>query len=502
MERIKQQVDHLQQHLAGLSLGQKALTAVLVAIMLGTVVWWVHRATMDDTVALFDQPLTDRQSREIRELLTAEGIETQVMGTHLYVSADQRPAALGLLARERLYVQSDDLSESFSGLDIFATRQRTELMEQNALERRLGTRMAGWNGVRSASVTLNRVYRRQIGESLLPSAAVDLSTIGTPDLRQIADAARQLAASSVSGLKPENVTVVIDGRPMDTGAPRGGNPLLTLRADAEHYFVGVVRNALPQIPGLAVTVAVDMQAAAGSVASEETGSGSSGELASLLDVVLPASGGSARPNEPRWIVEEPPAMPASASHVPIPTPVGCAISVPMSWLIQQWQVRAQTDLLPDAAELREFEALKLAELRQRVRMSLGDITEEQILVAVDADSAFPVSQPAIGGDGEDGAGISALLRDYGREIAIGVLAAVSVLLATTMVKKGGVLAMSGPSLLDSGSSFAAAGELGLVEGQLDALTGQAGEMLDQVQSLVREHPDEAASLVQRWLAAN
>jgi flagellar biosynthesis/type III secretory pathway M-ring protein FliF/YscJ len=176
----------------------------------------------------------------------------------------------------------------------------------------------------------------------------------------------------------------------------------------------------------------------------------------------------------------------------------CALTVPLSWIIDQWQARHGSHLFPGPAELDEYEDLKVAELQRQVSMAVSGLVPEMIAIAVDNDITLPGTNPLspVAGE-EDSAGISVLIRDYGREVAVAILAAVSLLLAGTMLKKGGAAAVtvgSTPTAPELGSEQ-------LETGGIDPVLSEATDVRERVQALVRNDPAQAAALVQRWLNA-
>ena len=81
---------------------------------------------------------------------------------------------------------------------------------------------------------VNPTYKARIGQSVEPSASVNLSTAGGADVERLADAASRAVAGAVSMLKPENVTVIVDGRHVelagDDSLLGGAGRLLEVRA--------------------------------------------------------------------------------------------------------------------------------------------------------------------------------------------------------------------------------------------------------------------------------
>ena len=547
MERIKNQVDQLQQQLAGLSLSQKMLTVTLVAIMVATVVWWAHYAATDEMVALFDQPLAADEAGGVQSLLLSSGIEHEIQAGQVYVPADRRDQVVRMLAWEdRMPANSTShLQKAIERMSSFDPRQKTDLLTKDGLQGDLADMVRGLPGVRSVSVTLNTVFKRQIGESLLPSAAVTIKTQGDADHRRIAEAASRILAASTPALKPENVTVIINGQTMDVlnadGIIASSSQHLRVQADAERHFTAKVREALG-IPGLGVSVYVEIndEAVRRSVRTVDKDSVVTAAVRETTDAE-DVSGGSA-PDDPGMVAntnrplsltgpvasstqtresgEVENAVGWGGSQEEIykeagrPMPRSCSLSVPMSWVVQQWQARNRTSELPEPDVLKEFELAKLEEISRAVSVALGGLDTASVAVRVDADADFASGAPMMAGlvpSDEAAAGISALIRDYGKEVAVAALAAVSLLLVSTMIKKSAPLAPppaptfdGQPVTLYGSAADELAGIAGEAEGllmgqEIDEASIHAGQVIEQVQTLVKENPDAAAALVRRWL---
>ena len=504
MQRIRKQVDHFQQQLSGLSPGQKLLTGILVATMLATVVWWVHHATTDQAVALFEQPLPAEQGLNVKEALSMRGIACDLMGGQVYVSAEQAEAALRLLDEEHLLPSQtrELLSEPLGSGGILASAQDKEALERKHLVIKLQNTIQRYPGVRLAQVFLDTTRRQRLGGQTLPTASVSIETDGSLLPAEIAEPAATLIAGSVSELQLANVSVIVDGQPVAVhDAPLEDDAL----AGVERGILREIREALPDIPQLRVGVKVvgvepsdvDMDSPVPGMPAGEVDS----ILAALNGIGGPdadLAGSKVEPNAARQIEDLlPEAQPASKRSQ---TLASCALTVPLSWIIHQWQARYGTHLFPDQTELKEYEARKLAELRQNVAMAVRGLAPDMVAIVVDNDVTLPGQTPPAAAE-ESSAGISALIRDYGREVAVGALAAVSLLLAGTMLKKGTPVALAagqgfgseapgdlhGPDLLDAGG--------------IEPMVGEATQALERVQALVKNDPAQAAALVQRWLNA-
>lgn len=521
MQRIRQQVDQLQQQLAGLTRVQKALAVALVAIMIAAVFWWGRRAATDEMVALFDEPLATQGAADVRSMLSGRGIEHEIQGGQIFVSSERREEAIAALAWERTREagRSTPLAEAIEKISAFDAHQKIDARLDQATRDELQRTIEKLPGVRSASLHLNTTYKRQIGESLLPSASVAIFTTGEVDVRRMAQAASCLLANSVSGLNPEKVTVVIDGLLIDAGGDDvlGGAGFLEMSGIAEQHLATKVREALGSIPGLIVSVAVDI---ADTSNGHSLPTGQSGLVLAAPPVERLAAGemtvGPFTLGDFAAVLSAPPGDHDRAGNTKSdtterdistvkPTPTGCTLVVPWSWIVQQWQSRNRTSDLPEPDVLKQFERDKLDELCRAASITLGGLSPDLVVAILDADSRLMPGEeaPVVSLNGaHESSGISALIRDHGREVAIAALAAVSVLLIGAMLKQGAAGAVS----FGMEGQLATYGPEDLPEfyGDLEALDTcavQDAQALEQVQAMVKTDPDAAAAIVRRWLGA-
>ncbi len=98
---------------------------------------------------------------------------------------------------------------------------------------------------------------------------------------------------------------------------------------------------------------------------------------------------------------------------------------------------------------------------------------------------------------------------YAKEIAIGVLAVVSLFMMSSMVKKSTPAPVAVVPVVEEGMPNLSGGEILAGEAgfsnttldgmELDEDAVRTQQMLDQVTTMVKENPDGAAALVKRWL---
>lgn len=545
MERIKQQVDQLQQQLAGLSASQKMLTATLVAIMIATVIWWTRYAAMGEMVAVVDQALTADEMAPMSGVLDQRGIEYVIDGDRLLVSASDRARALSQISAGRALPRdtTNHFSKAVKGIGAFDSSSKVNMIARGALQDELTDIIRGWDHVASANVLLTTQYKQQIRGDIMPRASIEIQTNGRIDRSEMADAAAYLAVGAVSMLEMENITVTIDQTRVkidrEDGLLNGGSDFLVLSRNGSEHYANEVRQVLGYIPGLHVGVGVkvndkalrrldykvDPETAVSvhnreSTKNEDSRNGGGGREPGLI-AMGPASSGSAEATQSENL--ETRDQESSTDYgktrdeilqdAGATTPITCSVSIPISHVISEWMRRNDSETKPEPAVLQAYEEQVLDDLKTLVSMALGGIDTSQIACRTYFDGSLasagnPGAAGAAGGLDEENSAISGLLRNYGKEAAVAALAMVSLFLVSTMVKKSAPLALPGGPSFESESLAMGGDEMaGIVGGTGGLMVAQevsedavqSGQVLEQVQTLVKENPDAAAALVNRWL---
>ena len=556
MDRIKQQIEHVRQQLAGLTASQKMLVGTLVAVSAVTIAWWVGQAANGDTVALLEQPMTPDQIGEVRRHLAAGGIEFEVVGDAVHVEESRRSEALALLSYERALPA--DTTKHFDAalgtIGSFDSLKKTDLTILNARQNTLAAAMRGWPGVRHVTVSVSDEYRRQMGQDLMPKASVSMTLNGGADARKLAESAAQLVSGAFQRLDPSAVKVIANGslvRLDDEEAGGIGGKVLDLRRENERYHADRLLSHFSYIPGLSVTVTVDVndrvtrttenrldpdtkvslaiETETEADVVEDGDPFAGGEAGFNANVGLSAAGGggggsskTADRERTRNVVDYARTHEVSYREAGKGRPVGCSMSVPLSWVRGEWQRRTGSDAPPALADLRDYESERLANLAQTVGGMLDGIDPAKIHVVSYADADFSLTGPitlAADAAADDGPSmIGTLARDHGRTAAVVALAGVALFLVTSLAKKGVTIgggATTSVALATDTDAYADAmrllGEAPPVEARSPEamMIGrevadeqiQAGQMVEQVQTLVKENPDAAAALVKRWLNA-
>jgi flagellar biosynthesis/type III secretory pathway M-ring protein FliF/YscJ len=566
MDRLKQQLQEIQQQLGGLTASQKMLAGSLVAIIAVTLVWWTSYAATGETVKLLEQPLNAEQVGQIRQTLSSRGIETTASGDGILINATRRNEAMSILALERQLPK--DLTRHFDKaigqIGSFDPHKKIDLTILAARQNELASTMKLWPEIRDARVYINDRYKRQVGGDIMPTAGVTLTTtgVGNKSVEDLAAAATAFVSTSVSMLLPENVEVIIDSRLVsidnDSTVTGTSNKLLELQAAAERRFETKLLKTFSYIPDLRVAVSVDVRDNTtrtvteefdpeGKVVvpletreesdDEENGSGDWGESGLIPNSAMaigPESGGGESRN--RRVVEERNRaeigrkVEETFSRGGVPVARSCTLSVPLSYIRNEFLGRNPGESEPNAEVLRTFEGELREEIALAARTLLSSVAAEDVMVVTYADTLG--GMPGILPDGtqviEAGAGggfmplAMKLLSDYGRTAGVIVLAGVALLFVSSIAKKAPAgVATSQPLGAFDAAEFAAmtrpggiapgtpedeiaealAADALLVGQEVAEDQLQAGQMVDQVQSLVKENPEAAAGLIKRWINA-
>jgi flagellar biosynthesis/type III secretory pathway M-ring protein FliF/YscJ len=562
MDVIRHQLQRMQEQLGGLTASQKMLTASLVAIMVMTMLWWARYAGTAEMVPLLDQSITGDDAVRLSQALRTAGIEAKLTGDRVMVPAEKHDDAIAIAGYARALP-----ADSESGFDKmikligpFETEQKTSAMFNRAREMTLAKMMLAWPGVAKADVMISGESRRRIGGAgdIEPSAVVTLATrsaVGGGELnhKRLAESASYTISSTVAGLKPTRVSVIIDGmrqRTRDDNQDFGGE-LFEQIAQAEQRFADQLREALPPNARVIVKATINTissdevketydpkgtiqketridqesseSTAAGSGAAEPGAQANVG-IAGDTSAGSAAAGGTTTTEHTKTEMQNYVGKSVETLHKPAgePKALSAVVRIPMSYFVSRYRSSigggggggagaSSAGKDPDERALQPLIEREVADVRDMVKkatklnddaVSVGTYWEDVPLLAA-------AGETAAGGAGGAGTGVGAIVTSHVKEIAVGALAVLSLFMVTMMMRRGAPVPVIAPTpelseapALASGEDVA--GEVGeggsMLDGmELDEDAIKAQQMLDQVATLVQENPDGAANLVKRWL---
>ena len=272
MDAWQAQLERVKQQLAAMSASQKMLVGTLVAVMAATVLYWGRFAAAPEQVAVLDQPLSESDIGQIDRQLDLSGVAHSVVNGKVMIAADRRAEVLAnLMYAHALPADTHSAFEEMTAkqLNPFSSQTEREATYSHARELDLTAIIRRWPGVADASVVINNRNEHHLDHSDPPTATVDIRTRDAGDSgvdRRLAESAAAGVAAAVSGLKPDQVRVIIDGRTTRVQSRQSGEAdglapgdVLEVQAREEAYLESKVRSQFAFIPGLNVTVTCDVQ---------------------------------------------------------------------------------------------------------------------------------------------------------------------------------------------------------------------------------------------------
>jgi flagellar biosynthesis/type III secretory pathway M-ring protein FliF/YscJ len=341
---------------------------------------------------------------------------------------------------------------------------------------------------------------------------------------------RELVAGMVSGLVPEDVTVV-DMSSGETYASAGSsgameNEALEIMKGFEEHYTEKVRNVLRPVPGATVTVNVEIdptrqrQRTQTEVSSdpkktatissdttttttEETGGGSRaaepGVASNLGQAAIASagqSGGNSNSESTETIVEQYQPTTTTTNEEEfggLPKRVSVAIGVPRSFYEDAWRA-AGNAAAPADADLQQLQQDWKTKLQNQVANVIPS-GPNTTLDHISVETFLPVT-PTVPDTGPSTLDtILALAGRWAGSIGLAVLALVSLLMMRSMVGKAPVVVEATAPVFEE--TVAAAPSASAFEDELAAV--EAPTLRDRLQEAVAENPDMAAGVLRRWI---
>ena len=564
MDLLKNQLARLQQQLALLSASQRMLTGTLIAIMLMTLVWWGKYAGQSEMEPVLDQDFSPEEIARVTADIASRDIKYSVTGTRVLVPSDRKYEVLAALSFEGLLPH-----DTQAGIEEMVHKMSTpwdsqgqqEDLRNKAKGMTLSQVLRNFPHVQNAVVLIDPTSRRGIGEggNVFPTASVNLEMKpGQKADRKLVNAAADLVAGAVSNLSRSHVNVIVDGATWkiheadDSDGGGESDGYIARVQEGERHFARKIQEQLSFIDGLAVSVTV--QPSDRSVQGEQTtidakntvqmelhtdnttettstpGGGGGKDPGAIANVGINTAS-SSTPSDNATTDKE--ATKSDYTILPSQTHisyhlfdnvqvVSASVRVPRSYFVRILK-QAKPDREPDDAMIDQLIDHELPKIRNDVKACTYLKSDDMVVVDTYTDlmpantTAAPTAASAV----------TVALGSHGKEIALGALAVVSLLMVSMMVKKGAapnVLVEPGETVSSAMGTTAAAAATAkpaakaskpartpedleeVAEGtsaldgiELDPEAVRSKQMLEQVTSMVKENPDAAANLVKRWL---
>jgi flagellar biosynthesis/type III secretory pathway M-ring protein FliF/YscJ len=546
MELFKSKFDRVLKHLSSLTAGQRMLSASLAAAMVLAVVWWGKSAGGPAMTPLLDQPFSQQQLIPITHRLALKGVHYQASGDRVLVPSDRKFEALADLSFSRLLPRDTTagFDEIVKRISPFASESERAAMYNHAKEATLSRVIREFPGVDSAVVVIDPTFRRHIGHNIPPSATVNIVTReGARPGKDLAGSAAALVAGAQADLDASRINVVIDGvrhavrdaagGPGDAGAgaddvppAAGGDQQLEWRQRYESYYIRKISDQLADIPGVMVSVTVDIndkssvkqinEVDAAKTLTREKRSRVQSKSATRPAAPPMANAGMSLPAPTSQGSEPPEAVPTRGvgpaeteteteslkelENETLPststekivvraggaTVVAASVRVPRSYFVNVERQRSGSHRDPDEAAVADCVAREIPKIRAAIRActalasdaALAVDTYFDVLPRPMADLADPAEAPA----STTLAAVHNLVGANTTEITFGAAALAGLFIVSGFARKG-----------HAAASFAA--EDTSDPAAADGMRHSAGRVAD----MVNDDPDTAAALVRRWL---
>lgn len=568
MEKLRQIIENAGTYIGKMTASQKLLLGSLAVIAAMTMFLVSQYASKPALVDL----MSESGSAMSMSSLRAAGIDAQVVNGTIQVPPSQRSRAVAVLAQSgQLPGDTTLLFGNLGGAqDWKSSKEQHRQLFNIALQNELSRGIANMNAVSKATVILDVPQSSGLGRAVrVPSASITMFSSGGAFLTQdIVDAAAGMVMGSVSGLDSKNIQV-IDGT---TGQPRtvsSADSRLSSKFMDQAHAVGddkkqQIQAMLGHIPGviISVTAMVDVTKVAstersyskvdeGTVSAvksqgstedslQQASRGAEPGVRSNQTASINTGGSSGNSSNSNETIKEYQTQfgyidKQTVDHRGMPTHIRASIIVPEEYIRE-----LLTNALPPAEDGAEPVEISSEDIRERFEGMDGNsgfkslvvkqVTPHLIGQAPDGSmingdvivSMAPIGNAYRQGGQIQSAGFMGSLMGSGgggsmilgngnlvETVLVGVLAAVSILMMLTMVRRSSKdiklptaeeLVGLPPQLEGDNDLIGEAdeGDSAMAGIEVDDAVIQIQQLRDQVTELIASDPESAAGLVERW----
>jgi flagellar biosynthesis/type III secretory pathway M-ring protein FliF/YscJ len=538
--------------LGALSASQRIAIGLCAALVATSLLWLMQWSVAPDLVPLTNYEFSYEELTEARQVLAGESGAYKIVGKKIYVTpADRDRLLLKLSSADALPEGSlMSLEELVNNTDPFMSPEQLQLKENYARGNTLAQMMMAYPFVQSAQVIINPKRVRRLGaqQSDVPTASVSVMLKpGTEMERPLVETFAKIVSGAVPGLKPYNVNVTDarTGRTFNVPHPdeAGRADLYEMERKRESDLKGKIQDALA-IPGLLLAVSVELDPAISSktiyrhdkpqprtertsadeMKSTEGGPAESGVQANVGSAITASAGGQSSTKEennteyfPGNLREEERIQNGTWSI----QRVTASVSIPRSYVMGLVMARTGSTAEPKEEELQADRDAQIARVKSAVQKIINARDPEDVMVDVYPDMMWKQDGPSwmqapgsvVTAGAADPGGTLAMVRGYGPQIGLGVLAVTSLFMMLRIVRKSatvGALRTTNGEQDDADDEDSmhlgpqTIGEATLNDGfltgqEVDEKTIMERQLAQEVSKMVAEDPKAAAELVQRWV---
>ncbi|HNQ22331.1 MAG TPA: flagellar M-ring protein FliF C-terminal domain-containing protein [Phycisphaerae bacterium] len=551
MERLRQLINHIVTQLGVLSVSQRIAIALCAALVVVAVLWLMQWSAEPDMVPLVTTDFSLEQLQAAEEALKSNGAKYSVHGSRVYVRAADKDNLIRVLHQAKALPEDAlyDLAAHVTDSNPFLAPEARKTQEVYALGNELGKIIATSPLIERARVVINPVTKRTLGrEGNVPTASVLVTLAPGKEMSQeTVEWLAKFVGGAVTGLKPYNVFIsdARTGRAFSVPHPDDalGVSYLAEVKKRENHLLSKVHDALAYIPGVRATVSVELdtrkrtaeqytydkpqprkemvnetQTNAGSGASE------TGVQANVGTALTGNPAGQTSSTE-KSETENFPGNLTKTERIEDQTlatkTVTATVSIPRSFVVNLFKLKNPDVAAPtdeDIATERTDQVKQVTAVVERIVMASPGSVQVDVFPDMNWDGK---SGPGWGdagatlvmGEATQGQQAVDLVRAYGPQAGLGVLALMSMFMmlrvvrrSSDMVKKLKPLAEAGE---DDGEDMlkvgpapvgqAIASESLLMGKEVDDETLRYQQLGEEVSKMVEDDPTGAADLIRRWV---
>lgn len=539
MDSIKKTWMQIRAGLDGLNPSQKWLIGTLIVLAGLVVSILLSVAAQPETVSI--SQFASGRSEEVLARLQAQGIEATREGNQIRVPKSQEQDAILALVEDDLL--SDNAAAAFDQLvssqNPWTSDAQNQQAYQVAKQKVLSGILRKMKGVRSADVVLDRPRNMTFGANYVrPSASVTITTNGNVNAKQLVEAVAGLVSGAVAEMSPSDVKVIIDGRIRKANDPNDALPSDRLEYvhSLEAYHQAKIAELLSYIPGVRVGVSVQLDTVRTrsevSRRFEESEPLQESETEEMVRQNLQQAGDvGVRPNAgldiggggatgtsetvtrqrdvfgPKALVHE-----EQTTHTgQVTNRINVAINVPRAYFVQIWKgLNPDKNEAPDDNALQPIVTEQLGQIQRLVEPLVQTAQSDgQVATAMIPDETYLARIPS---EQTQTAGMGVMFANvpWTKPVGIGALALLSLGLMLFIVRRANqqedlptVEELAGvPPRLPTDEELIGEAEeteatmAGVVVNE-DEL--QSRKIAEQISDLIKANPDEAGTLLSRWV---
>ncbi len=557
MDRLKHLLTLIQTRLSKLTLSQRIAIGMCAALIAISFLWLLQWSTTPEMTPLVARELNYTELAAAEEALRANGIAFETSGTTLLVREADRHNALRLLHTANALPEGSlyDMAAAVSNQNPFQPPEQREYAHNYAMGNELAKIIATSPFVREARVLLNQKTKRRLGAAPdLPTASVAVTLQPGQEINDgMVEGFAKLVAGAVAGLKPQNVSItdVRTGRSYSVPAPEdsAGLDALSLEKKREDHLRAKILNSLADVPGVRVAVRVELDSAkrvtqkirhdapqpkteSTQSSDSSTGGGAveSGVQANLGQSVAENPPGQSTTTEDTKVENFEPKLSQTETVEQSPfavKKVTAAVGIPRSFVAGVFKLRypdktEPKDDDPEFISLRDEQVKRIRASVERIVMSKSN---DDVDVGVYPDvewsaeggswSRQPGAPPVVqaGAEGFDAFG---LLRTYGPQAGMGLLALMSLFFVTRLANRASATSASAYRAMSTSATSATdepmlnmgsqaigqalvSSDSVLTGREVDDDTLRFQELGEEVSKLVESDPQGTAALLRRWV---